>query len=503
MNTGEYLDFNDSLSHENEVLVLGEFDLVRVVSNTVTDHVETVYDLVVEGNRNYVIEGLGLVHNGGKRSGAGTVALPIWHNDILDFLDMQTEHGDLRAKAYDVFPQLTVPDIFMERDKAQARWITFCPFEVRTKLGIDVRGLYGPEFEEAYLKIEAAVDAGRLKVFRIFPSAREITKIFMRTQFETGLPYIAFIDEINRTNPNKSAGYITCVNLCTESFSNVVADEYGHVCNLASINLGSISDFTELAKIAKVACRVLYYGISLTAAPDPITKAHNNKYRTIGIGIMGLHDYLARERYTYKNLDLISKIAECIEYNAAIESTVLAKKFGSFDAFSNSEWKNGGMVSLFKGRSKGEYDWDELQKMIDANGMRNSQLTSPAPTTSCHSLDDEITTVNGLVTMRELLINEELTEERLHLMEPCWIALDIPVYIPNTLGGISSVENIWWNGVQPTVDIEFEDGVTYSFTENHKLLVQLSDRQELIMVKDITADMEIVDHLMTRTNLES
>lgn len=382
MNTSEFLDFDDILSHEKEELILGEFTLSRVLSVKITDKKEKVYDLVVEGNRNYVVSTLGLVHNGGKRAGAGTIALPIWHNDILDFLDMQTEHGDLRAKAYDVFPQLTVPDLFMRRDQEQGRWITFCPFEVKNKLGIDMRGLYGKEFEEAYLKIEAAVDANRLKVFRIFKSAREITKIFMKTQFETGLPYIAFVDEINRVNPNKSEGYIPSVNLCTESFSNVVADELGHVCNLASVNAGSIETFEELARISGISCRVLDYGISLTNAPDPITKAHNNKYRTIGIGVMGLHDYLARERYTYKNLDLISKISECIEYNAAVESTILAKKYGSFEAFGNSEWKNGGMTSLFKSRSSGEYDWDALQKLIDENGMRNSQLTSPAPTTS-------------------------------------------------------------------------------------------------------------------------
>lgn len=38
------------------------------------------------------------VNQGGRRAGAGTVALPVWHNDLFDFLDMQTEHGDIRMK---------------------------------------------------------------------------------------------------------------------------------------------------------------------------------------------------------------------------------------------------------------------------------------------------------------------------------------------------------------------------------------------------------------------
>lgn len=210
----DFLDFKDILSHHNEHLELADFDLVQIKSVSEIDLSELVYDLVVEGNRNYQVSNLGIVHNGGKRSGAATVALPVWHNDILDFLDMQTEHGDMRMKAYDVFPQVVIPDIFMERDDAMGPWTTFCPFEVKQKLGIDVNAIWGDEFKAAYLQIEQAAKDGKLKVTRTFNNAREITKKFIRTQFETGLPYIAFSDTLNRANPNKHDGKIQCVNLC-------------------------------------------------------------------------------------------------------------------------------------------------------------------------------------------------------------------------------------------------------------------------------------------------
>jgi ribonucleoside-diphosphate reductase alpha chain len=331
------------------------------------------------------------VNQEGRRAGAITLALPVWHNDILEFLDLQTEHGDPRMKAFDIFPQITAPDIYMQRVEEQGRWVTFSPHEVKKKLGIDVRGLHGEAFTEAYLKIEAAIDAGRLKVFRVFDNARTLMKTTMRVIFETGMPYWAFTDTMNVVNPNKGSGEIVCVNLCTESFSNVVADEEMHVCNLCSINLGSI-DRKELPATARLSTRMLDYGISMTAAPTPLTAKHNDKYRTIGIGIMGLHDYLAREDLTYKNLDVIADIAECIEYYAALESTELAKKFGSFKAFDKSEWKSGGMTQLFKSRSNGKYDWDAVQRAIDTNGMRNSQLTSPAPTTSTSIYQDATAT---------------------------------------------------------------------------------------------------------------
>jgi ribonucleoside-diphosphate reductase alpha chain len=325
------------------------------------------------------------VNQGGKRAGAGTTALPIWHNDIQDFLDMQTEHGDPRLKAYDVFPQVCIPDIFMERDKAEQPWVTFCPFEVREKLGIDIRGLYGNAFKEAYLKIERAFDEGKLKVARRIDNARTLTKIIMRTQFETGLPYISYTDTINEHNPNKMdpGNYgIPCVNLCTESFSNVVPDKLGHVCNLASIVLGNIKNFDELAKISSLTCKILDYGITLTNPPDPITKNHNDRYRTIGIGMQGLHDHLAREGLNFRDLSYIRQISECIEYNAVKQSIELSRQFGPFQAYEDSEWKNGNMISNFKNHASGKWDWDTLQKEMDRFGIRNSQLTSPAPNTS-------------------------------------------------------------------------------------------------------------------------
>lgn len=331
------------------------------------------------------------VNQGGRRAGAGTVALPIWHNDIFDFLDMQTEHGDQRLKSHDVFPQVVVPDIFMKRDKEQQPWTTFCPFEVKEVLGIDVRGLWGEAFEDAYLKIEQAVQQGKLTVSRVVPNARDITKLVMRTSFETGLPYWFFVDAANRANPNKNdpeALGILCGNLCQESFSNVVPDKYSHVCNLGSINLGNIYSEKRLAEVSRVACRMLNRGVQLTKNPDITTEEHNKRYQTIGIGIMGLHDYLAREFLNYNSHDVIREIAECIEYNAALESVDIAKIQGVFEAFEFSGWKDGSITKNFKSLGSGKYDWDYLQSQIDLHGIRNSQLTSPAPTTSTSIYQD-------------------------------------------------------------------------------------------------------------------
>ena len=331
------------------------------------------------------------VDQGGKRAGAIKVSLPSWHNDIDKFLDMQLEHGDHRARAYDVFPNMICHDIFMDRVKNGGKWVTFCPHEVKQKLGLDVRGKFGEEFTNLYLQVEKAVEANVLEVFKVYAEARTLMKQAMRSMFEAGLPDLTFIDEVNRRNPNQGdplAIGILAPNLCVESYSNVVPDKYSHVCNLGSLVMGNIESPEHLGKVVRQAVRILNAGIELTEHPTATTKAHNERYRTIGIGLMGVNDYLAKNYTNYYDVETAKSIAECVQWNAVCESALLAQKYGSFGAFEHSEWKNGNMIRYYKEHTTGNYDWDYAQSLIDTYGMCNSQLTSPAPTTSTSIFQD-------------------------------------------------------------------------------------------------------------------
>lgn len=99
------------------------------------------------------------------------------------------------------------------------------------------------------------------------------------------MPYLAFKDAINRANPNKHEGYIPGVNLCCESWSNVAPGKESHTCNLDSLNLANIEPH-ELPEICRTAIRILDNGIELTHPPFEASAAHNEKYRTIGVGCM-------------------------------------------------------------------------------------------------------------------------------------------------------------------------------------------------------------------------
>ncbi len=49
----------------------------------------------------------------GVAIGAISPTFDVWHLDIHDFLNMQTESGDIRSKAFDVFPAVSVCQIFL------------------------------------------------------------------------------------------------------------------------------------------------------------------------------------------------------------------------------------------------------------------------------------------------------------------------------------------------------------------------------------------------------
>ncbi len=316
----------------------------------------------------------------GRRAGAVTVSLDIWHSDIPEFLEMQAENGDQRRKCYDVFPQLVISDEFMRRVVANQEWTLFCPHEVETVMNIDLAEKWGDEFEWVYKRLELLAKDGSLKLTKTV-NAKELFKDIMRIQLESGLPYLAFKDTINRANPNKHKGYIPCVNLCTESFSNVDPGVTAHCCNLDSLNLANL-DISELEEYAPIAVRILDNTIEITTPPLPEAKQHNNLYRTIGVGAMGLADYLAKRETNYSNLDMIEELFEEMAYHCVAASHDLALERGAYPAFEGSDWATGNAQNILPGLAIHGQKWEDLLTSVEANGIRNSHIMAVAPNTS-------------------------------------------------------------------------------------------------------------------------
>lgn len=323
------------------------------------------------------------INQAGKRKGAGTVALPIWHNDIMDFFDIQTEVGDPRSKSFDIQPQVCFMDLFMQKleDNPQQEWITVCPHEVKEKLGIVLPNMYNEDFVEAYSEIEKAVEDGVLKVFTKY-KVIDLWRKYLQVFFEKGRPYAGFMCKVNRDNPNKHDGFIYCLNLCVESFSNTKPDVYHHTCSLASLVVGRIA-VNELSNKASSLTRLLNNGMMITKAPVVESENHLRDYRTIGVGIQGLADILAREWKSYEDLDFITEVCERIQYGCVRESIQMAKEYSPYHKFKGSRWDVGDIFDEYHKNSVcPDLDWLEQKQLCKQYGIYNSQLTSPAPNTS-------------------------------------------------------------------------------------------------------------------------
>lgn len=352
------------------------------------------------------------VNQQGRRAGAVTVALDSWHLDIESFLELQTENGDQRGKAYDIYPQVVVSDLFMERVEKNLEWTLLDPYEIRMKYGVELCELYGEEFEKKYLEIEKDRDITLKKIVK----ARELFKEIMKTQIETGMPYIFFKDRANLMNHNSHVGMIGNGNLCMESFSNFspsrafkesIDENHGvrkvnlgevHTCNLVSLNLAEI-EREELEKNVSIAVRILDNTIDLTKTPIKESDKHNKNYRAIGVGTMGLADYLAREYMIYEDSILeIDELFEEIALYSLKSSALLAKERGSYPMFKGSQWDRGVFFKKdekwYLENSKYSQKWKEVFEFIKEYGIRNGELTAVAPNTSTSLLMGSTASVN-------------------------------------------------------------------------------------------------------------
>lgn len=344
------------------------------------------------------------VNQQGKRKGAVTVSLDMWHMDIEDFLQLRTENGDQRMKAYDIFPQVVVPDLFMKKVEGNQDWLVVDPSEIRVKYQVELSELWGDKFTSFYEKLYEEAATGKLELFKFLP-AKELLKKVMRSQIETGMPYIAFKDTLNKYNPNKHDGVIVGTNLCTESHSNVRPTQFSperlengkiireaseglvHVCNLVSINLANIDSDAELESICQTSVRILDNAIDFTEVPILEGRQHNLRYRTIGVGAMGLADHLAKNSIPYLNCaDYVDELFEKIAIFNIRASIEIAKEKGSFEAYPGSDWQQeiimGKRQLWFNANSKYKEAWNSIFQNLKKYGIRNSQISAIAPNTS-------------------------------------------------------------------------------------------------------------------------
>ena len=349
------------------------------------------------------------VNQGGKRPGAGCAYLEPWHLDFEDFLNLRRNTGDERLRCHDMNTASWVPDLFMQKVRADEDWYMFCPSDCR-----ELHEAYGEDFEESYDYYCKKAEEGELKNFRKV-KAKELWKKMLKVLFETSHPWITFKDPSNLRYSNQHQGTVHSSNLCTEILLHTKPSKYKDgekveigetaVCNLGSVNLKNHLSQDEsgkytlnkdlLASTVKTAIRLLDNVIDLNFYPTKEAENANMQHRPIGLGMMATHDVLQLVDLQYDSdeaVKYVDELTEFFSYHAILSSSKLAQERGSYKTYSGSLWDKGELpidtynrLLDFRKKSSGtprggKMDWSEVRESISKYGIRNSNTMAIAPT---------------------------------------------------------------------------------------------------------------------------
>ncbi len=332
------------------------------------------------------------VNQGGRRKGAACIYLETWHADIEEFLDLRENTGDHMRRAHQLNLANWVPDLFMERVDKDWQWSLFDPKKVP-----HLTDLYGEEFRVAFEEAEAA------GLYERQIKARDLYSRMMRSLAQTGNGWMTFKDASNEkcnqtgmaADENGTANVVHLSNLCTEIIEVTNQDETA-VCNLGSLNLGEFVnpdgefDFERLAETVLHVMPYLDRVIDINFYPTDEAGHSNNKWRPVGLGLMGLQDVFFKKGLAFDSDEaraLSARISEEIYLNALTASAKLAEEFGTHETYDRTRAAQGDLQFDLWGVEPTQTErWTEVRELISKHGLRNSLMIAIAPTATIASI---------------------------------------------------------------------------------------------------------------------
>jgi ribonucleoside-diphosphate reductase alpha chain len=290
------------------------------------------------------------IMSAGYRRGAMMATLSCEHPDIEAFIEAKREPGQLRMFNLSVL----VTDAFMQAVAEDAPW--------QLSFGGTVA--------------------------KVLP-ARELWDKIMRATYAYAEPGVIFIDRINRRNNLWYCEQINATNPCGEQ----PLPPYG-ACLLGSLNLARFVDrpFTpearldteRLAILVPDVVRMMDNIVDISGFPLPEQQEEAKRKRRIGLGVTGLADALIMCGLRYGAADAVAATEQwlaAIQRAAYLASASLAGEKGTFPLFDRDKYLAGETVAGLDA---------EVRDAIAKHGMRNSHLTSVAPTGTISLFADNV-----------------------------------------------------------------------------------------------------------------
>lgn len=253
------------------------------------------------------------VSQAGTRRGASAFYLPITHGDAEEFLNIRRHTGDLNRRTLNSNHAFTITDQWMQE----------------------------------------MLDGDNTK--------RTFWTELIKTRYETGEPYLMFIDIVNKANPQAYRNNnltVSTSNICSE-ITLYTDPDHTFVCLLSSLNLvrwDEIENSDAIETAIYFLDAVMEEYVKKTERLEGFEASHRSakKGRAIGLGVMGWHSLLQSKMIAFDSF-------EAMMLNARIFKTIKER----------AEKASRELAQL-----KGEPEW------CKGTGMRHTHLLAIAPTVS-------------------------------------------------------------------------------------------------------------------------
>lgn len=237
------------------------------------------------------------VMQGGSRRSAMYASLNWQHGDIDEFMNVKnwydmkvanTSIGALKEKDFNFPAPLDMTNISLNYDNAF------------------LEQLYG-------------MPLGTFKLNGVTPEIKTIPATFLKNveqalrTGEPGMSFNFFEKELE-----------TLRNACTE----VVSEDDSDVCNLGSINMANIDTKERFRDVVRLASKFLLCGTLKADLPYHKIYETRQKNRRLGLGLMGIHEWLIKRGYKYEVVPELHEWLKIYEEESKAAADELADELG-------------------------------------------------------------------------------------------------------------------------------------------------------------------------------